>query len=311
MSLMIARKFVFMLVSLFVLITATFFLMKAVPGDPFTSEKTVPPEVRANLNKHYGLDKPLFVQYTNYIKNIAQGDLGVSMKQKFQTVNKIIGSSFYYSFRLGIVSLIVSILLGVWLGALAALHHRRLIDNSAMTFAVFGMSVPNFVLAAFLQYFLGVKLGLFHVAGLREPMDYVLPTIALSALPIAFIARLTRTSMLEVLSADYIKTAKAKGLALAVITYKHALRNAILPVVTYFGPLAANVITGSVVVEKIFGIPGLGKYFVDSVFNRDYPVIMGITIFYAIILMITRFCSDVAYIFVDPRIKLTSGKEEA
>ncbi len=305
------RKIVFMLLSLFILASTTFFLMKAVPGDPLTQEKQMPLEIRKNLEHHYGLDKPLWIQYGTYMKNLAKWDLGMSMKSQHLTVNRIIGSSFKYSLQLGVVAIIVSVLTGIGLGIAAALRHRGLLDNSAMSLAVIGISAPNFVIAALLQYFFGVKLGWFNVAGLRSPMDFVLPTIALSALPIAFIARLTRSSMLEVLSMDYIKTAKSKGLTGTVITLRHALRNALLPVVTYLGPLTAAVITGSVVVERIFGIPGLGKYFVDSVSNRDYPVIMGITIFYAIILMTARFFTDIAYVFIDPRIKLTDVKEEA
>lgn len=303
------RKIVFMLLSLFILASATFFLMKAVPGDPFTSEKKVPPEIRENLEKHYGLDKPIMVQYGVYMKKLVTFDLGMSMKQKFRTVNQIIEDSFGYSLRLGLWAILVSLVVGVGLGIVAALRHRGFLDGFAMTLAVIGVSVPSFVMASLLQYFLGRQLGWFHVAGLREPMDYVLPVIALSALPIAFIARLTRSSMLEALNADYIKTAKAKGVSAWGITLKHALRNAILPVVTYLGPLSAGVITGSVVIERIFAIPGLGKYFVESVGNRDYPLIMGITIFYAAILMVARFLTDVAYVFVDPRIKLTGGKE--
>jgi len=304
----ISWKFVYLLISMFVLASATFFLMKAIPGDPFMSEKAVPPEIKAKLLAHYGLDQPVIVQYGNYLKNLLQFDFGMSMKRQHLTVVGIIGTSFVYSLQLGIVSLVVSVILGLALGMIAALHHRKFFDDAAMVLAVLGVSVPNFVLASMLQYVLGVKLGMFHVAGLNGPFDFVMPTIALSALPIAFIARLTRSSMLEVLNADYIKTAKSKGLPGTLIMMRHALRNGILPVVTYLGPLTASVITGSVVVEQIFGIPGLGKYFVESVSNRDYTLIMGITLFYGIILMATRFLTDVAYGFIDPRIKLSADK---
>lgn len=304
----ISWKFVYLLISMLVLASATFFLMKAIPGDPFMSERAVPPEIKAKLLAHYGLDQPVIVQYGNYLKNLLQFDLGMSMKRQHLTVVGIIGTSFVYSLQLGIVSLVVSVILGLALGMIAALHHRKFFDDAAMVLAVLGVSIPNFVLASMLQYVLGVKLGMFHVAGLNSPFDFVMPTIALSALPIAFIARLTRSSMLEVLNADYIKTAKSKGLPGTLIMMRHALRNGILPVVTYLGPLTASVITGSVVVEQIFGIPGLGKYFVESVSNRDYTLIMGITLFYGIILMATRFLTDVAYGFIDPRIKLSAGK---
>lgn len=299
-----------MLLSLFILITATFFLMKAIPGDPFTSAKQVPDQVRANLYAHYGLNKPVWEQYWIYLGHILQGDLGMSMKQRHQTVNRMIRDSFSSSFQLGVCALVVSVVIGVWIGMGAALYHRKAIDITVLIFAAIGLSVPSFVLAGVLQYYLGVKLHWFPVAGLHNPIDYVLPTITLAALPSAYIARLTRSSMLDVLNADFIKTAKAKGLSRTTIAYRHALRNAILPVVTYLGPLAVNVITGSLIVESMFGIGGLGKYFVNSISNRDYPVIMGITIFYAVILMITRFLTDAAYVWVDPRMKLSGGKEK-
>lgn len=305
------RKFVFVIISLFVLATATFFLMKAIPGDPFLSEKAVPPEIKANLMAYYGLDKPLFLQYTDYIKHVASLDLGMSMKWQNRSVNQIIEGAFGYSFRLGLCAVVTAVAVGVLLGTIAALRHRKLLDNIAMIVAVLGVAVPSFVMATLLQYVFGVKLPLFNVAGLNEPLDYVLPTFALAFMPIAFIARLTRSSMLEVLQSDFIKTAKAKGLSGMTITVRHALRNAILPVVTYLGPLATSVITGSVVIEKIFGIPGLGKYFVESVENRDYTLIMGLTLFYGALLMCSRFLTDIAYGFVDPRIKLTGGKEKA
>jgi len=305
------RKLVFVVISLFVLASVTFFLMKAIPGDPFTSEKAVPPEIKANLMAHYGLDKPLYVQYAAYIKNVASFDLGMSMKWQGRSVNQIIEGAFGYSLRLGLLAVVTSVTIGVLLGTVAALRHRKLLDNVAMIVAVLGVAVPSFVMATLLQYLFGVKIPLFNVAGLNEPLDYVLPTLALSFMPIAFIARLTRSSMLEVLQSDFIKTAKAKGLSGSVITVRHALRNAILPVVTYLGPLATSVITGSVVIEKIFGIPGLGKYFVESVENRDYTLIMGLTLFYGTLLMSARFFTDVAYGLVDPRIKLTGGKEKA
>jgi oligopeptide transport system permease protein len=303
----LSSKLVFMIISMFILASATFFLMKAVPGDPFMSEKAIPPKIKANIMEHYGLDQPLIVQYGNYLNNLLHFDLGMSMKRSHLSVESIISSSFVYSAQLGIISIIVSVLVGLALGIIAALKHRKFLDNFTMIIAVLGVSVPNFVLASILQFFLGVKLQLFSVQGLHSPLDFVMPTIALSALPIAFIARLTRSSMLEVLQADYIRTAKSKGLTQHVITIRHALRNAILPVVTYLGPLTANVITGSVVVERIFGIPGLGKWFVESVSNRDYTLIMGLTIFYAIILMVARFLTDIVYGLVDPRIKIRKG----
>lgn len=286
-----------------------FFLMKAIPGDPFMGEKKPSPEILARLMEQYDLDKPVFQQYTKYLGNIVQGDFGLSMKKQGQSVTDIIVDTFGPSLRLGLIAIVVSVIVGVLLGMLAALYHRKLIDNIAMIISVLGIAVPSFVLASLLQYVLAEKAGIFNVMGFEGPLDYVLPVMALSAQPIAFIARLTRSSMLEVLHSDYIKTAKAKGLNWFAIMFRHVIRNGILPVVTYVGPMTANIITGSVVIEQIFGIGGIGKQFVESITNRDYTVIMGITIFYGILLMLARFVTDIVYVFVDPRIKLTGGKE--
>ncbi|WP_108993907.1 ABC transporter permease [Paenibacillus agaridevorans] len=299
----ISGKFLFMVLSLFILVTATFMLMNAIPGSPLQSEKATSEAVQKNLEAYYGLDKPLYVQYGKYLANLLQGDMGISMKKKFQSVDKMIAQSFGPSLRLGISAIVTSVVVGCILGILAAMYHRKFIDNLAMIIAVIGLAIPSIVLAPVMQYFLATKLGWFEVAGLNGPLDYVLPTIALASGPIAFIARLLRSTMIEVLNADFIKTAKSKGLAGYVIVAKHALRNSMLPVVTYLGVLTAGIITGSVVVEKIFAIPGIGKHFVTSVIDRDYPLIMGITIFYAVILMISRFLSDIAYVLVDPRMR--------
>lgn len=304
----ILKKFVFMVLSLFFLITATFVLMNAVPGSPLQSEKATSEQIQKNLEAYYGLDKPVIVQYGIYLKNLTQFDLGISMKKKFQAVDKIISESFKYSLKLGIASVITSVVAGCVLGIIAAMYHRKMLDNLAMIIAVIGLSIPSLVMAPVLQYALAVKIRAFEVAGLNGPMDYVLPTIALSSASIAFIARLIRSTMIEVLNADFIKTAKSKGLAGHLIIWRHALRNSMLPVVTFLGYLMANVVTGSVVIEKIFAIPGLGKFFVQSVSDRDYPLIMGITIFYAVILMVSRLLADIAYVLVDPRIRVTGGK---
>ncbi|QAY67699.1 ABC transporter permease [Paenibacillus protaetiae] len=301
----VIKKFVFMLVALFVLASATFFLMKAIPGNPFQSEKNVPPAIQERLFDMYGLNDPLWQQYLHYLNNLIHFDLGMSMKQNYVTVTSIISSGFSYSLQLGLVAIIFSVAVGVLLGIIAALNHRKFLDSFTIFIAVLGVSIPNFVVGSLLQFIFGVKLRWFHVAGLNDWTDFVMPVIALAFLPMAFIARLTRSSMLEVLTADYIKTARSKGLAGRVILVRHALRNAIMPVVTYIGPMTANIITGSVVVEQIFGIGGLGKFFVNSITNRDYTLIMGLTLFYAIILMVARFLTDVAYGFIDPRIKLS------
>jgi oligopeptide transport system permease protein len=307
----VAVKLFYMLLTLYVLATATFFLMKVIPGNPFLGEKKLPTAIYNNIMEKYGFDQPLYHQYLKYMNNLIHFDLGTSMKSSHMTVNYIIKISFINSAKLGIVTIIVSILVGIGLGIIAALHHRKVLDHFATILAVIGVSIPSFVIGPLMQYFFGVKLGWFNVAGLNDPLDYIMPTIALGALPIAFIARLTRSNMIEVMNADYIKTAKSKGLSNTFIVYRHSLRNAILPVVTYLGPMTANIITGSVIVESIFGIAGLGKYFVDSVSNRDYTLIMGTAIFYAIILMIVRFCTDIAYVLIDPRIKLSGRGGEA
>lgn len=307
----LVTKLAYTVVSLFVLATATFFLMKAIPGDPFQSEKAIPPAVRANLEAKYGLDKPIMEQYVIYMKNLLRGDLGMSMKRQYWTVERVIADSFVYSAKLGIFALLFSVTAGIGLGLLAALKHRKALDHLTILLAVLGISVPSFVMATLLQYLFAVKIPLFNVAGLNEPGDYVLPVLALSFMPLAYIARLTRSTTLEALSSDYIRTARSKGLSGRAIMLRHALRNSILPVVTYLGPLTASIITGSVVVERIFGIPGLGKYFVTSVANRDYTLIMGIALFYGFLLMVARLLTDFAYVLVDPRIKLSGGKEGA
>ncbi|RUS45995.1 ABC transporter permease [Cohnella sp. AR92] len=307
----VLRKVSFMVVTLFLLASLTFVLMNVIPGSPLQSEKATSEQVQKNLKAYYGLDKPMYERYLKYMNNLIHGDLGTSMKKKFQTVERMISSSFKYSLRLGIVSIITSVIGGIVLGVLAALYHRKFLDNSAMVVAVIGLAIPSLILGPILQYIFAVKLGWFSVAGLKKPLDFVLPCIALSASSIAVIARLIRSTMIEVMNGDFIKTAKAKGLAGHMIVWRHALRNSMLPVVTYLGFMIANVITGSVVIEKIFAIPGLGKFFVNSIVDRDYPLIMGTTIFYAVILLIGRFIADIAYVLVDPRIRLKGGKAGA
>lgn len=298
-----------MLLSLWAIITATFFLMRLAPGNPFTSEKKLPPEIEANLNAFYGLDQPWYAQYWDYVVRLAKWDFGPSFKYKSQTVNDLINEGFPVSLTLGVEAILIAVAVGVLLGVIAALNHNKWADYSAMVVAVFGISMPSFILATLLQYVLAIKMGIFPVALWESPMHTVLPALALAASPMAYIARLTRSSMLEVLANDYIKTAKSKGLSKGVITVKHAIRNAMLPVVSYMGPLAAGIITGSFVIEQIFGIPGLGSHFVTSITNRDYTVIMGITAFYSILLLVCILLVDIAYGLIDPRIKLAGGKK--
>lgn len=302
----VLKKFMSMLVTMFVIVSATFFLMKALPGDPFTEEKAIPKEILDALHHHYGLDKPLHTQYLTYLKSVAMWDLGPSFKYKGRTVNQIINSGFPVSLTLGLEALFLALSMGITLGVIASLHQNKWQDHSAMLVAIIGISVPSFILASILQYIFALQLDLFPVARWGTFMHSVLPAVSLSLLPTAFIARLTRSNMLEILQQDYIKTAKAKGLSKWTVVTRHAVPNALLPVFTYLGLLAANILSGSFVVEKIFGIPGLGQWFVTSIQNRDYTVIMGTTVFYSILLLASVFIVDVLYGYLDPRIKIQS-----
>ncbi|WP_139785684.1 ABC transporter permease [Cytobacillus gottheilii] len=300
----ILKRLIAMVITLWFIVTLTFFLMHSIPGSPFNEERATSEAVQENLEKFYQLDQPLIVQYGNYLKSVVTFDFGPSIKKSSQTVNEMLGRGFPISFELGIVTLIVAVISGITLGVIAALRHNGFIDYLAMTIAVLGISIPNFVLATMLIQQLAVNLPIFPVATWSSSMHMVLPTLALATGPMAIIARLTRSSMLEVLTQDYIRTAKAKGLSPVKIIFKHALRNALLPVVTILGSLAASILTGTFVIEKIFAIPGMGKYFVESINQRDYPVIMGTTVFYSSILIIMLFLVDIAYGILDPRIKL-------
>ncbi len=304
----LARRFCYSLVALFIIVTATFFLMKAVPGDPFAQEKAIPKEILDALKAHYHLDEPWYIQYGYYLKGVVTWDLGPSFKYKARTVNEIIAQGFPVSAALGAEALVLAIAMGVLLGSIAASFYRRWPDYLAMAAAVIGISVPSFILAAFLQYLFSIKLSLLPVARWGTFEQSILPALALAALPTAFIARLTRSSMLEALEQDYIKTAASKGLSTAAVVIRHGLRNALLPVVAYLGILTANVLTGVFIIEKIFGIPGLGQWFVNSITNRDYTVIMGVTVFYAALLLAAIFVVDLLYGLIDPRIQLTGKK---
>lgn len=298
------KRFLSNFLALWIIITVTFFLMKAIPGDPFTQEKALPKEVLQSLYEHYKLNDPLYIQYANHLKSVAVWDLGPSFKYKARTVNDIINTGFPISAILGLEALCIALCCGISLGAIAAVKQHRWQDYSCMVVAVIGISVPSFILAAFLQYFFAIKLDLLPVARWGSFAQSILPAVSLAALPTAFIARLTRANMVEILSMDYIKTAQSKGLNRKVVLVKHALKNALLPIVTYLGTLTANVLTGSFIIEKIFGIPGLGQWFINSITNRDYTVIMGVTVFYSIILLSAIFLVDIAYGWIDPRIKI-------
>lgn len=278
--------------------------MHSIPGSPFNEERNTNEHVRKNLEAHYHLDKPLYEQYFTYLKSIAQFDFGPSIKKPSQTVNDMLGRGFPVSFELGITALIIAVISGITLGVLAALKHNGVIDYLAMTIAVLGISIPNFVMATLLIQQFAVNWHLLPAATWASTKHMILPTAALATGPMAIIARLTRSSMLEVLTQDYIKMARAKGLSPVKIIIKHALRNALMPVITILGTLTAGILTGSFVIEKIFAIPGMGKYFVESINTRDYPVIMGTTVFYSVFLILMLFVVDLAYGMLDPRIKL-------
>lgn len=298
------KKFVILFVSLFIVASLTFALMHMIPGDPFTEEKAVPEEILKAMYHHYGLDQPWHVQYLKYLKGLITCDLGPSFKYQGRTVTDIISEGFPVSLALGAEALVIAVFAGIGIGSLAALHHLRWQDHFLMIMAVFGIAVPSFILATFLQYLFAMKLDLLPVARWGSFNHSILPAIALAALPCAFVARLTRANMVEIIQQDYVQTAKSKGLNAFQVTLRHCLRNALLPIVTYLGPLTTAVLTGSFAVEKIFGIPGLGQWFVMSITNRDYTVIMGTTVFYSTLLMVTVCLIDILYCFIDPRIKL-------
>lgn len=294
--------------TLWVVVTLTFFLMKAMPGGPFDGEKKLPPQVLANLNAKYGMDKPLKEQYTRYLKNLVKGDLGPSIKNEGREVTWIIKNFFPVSAKLGIASVLVAVIIGILLGITAALHQGKWPDSLCMFISILGVTIPSFVLGTLLIIIFSVKLGLLPAIGLKSPKYYIMPVIALSGYSLAFISRLTRSRLIEVIRQDYIRTAKAKGLSRSAIIYKHALKNSILPVVTYIGPLVAGILTGSFVVENIFGIPGLGSEFVTSINNRDITTLLGVTVFYSSFLIVCNFIVDILYVVIDPRIKLDSAQ---
>jgi oligopeptide transport system permease protein len=302
----IIKRVGYSLLTLYVVITVTFLLMHAIPGGIYTSEKRLPPAIVENIKAKYGLNLPLSQQYFLQLKNIVKLDFGMSMKNQGRKVNDIIAQQFPRSARLGLFAITLCLFIGIPLGIISALKADKWQDNISMIIATLGVSVPGFVIAILSQYFFGVKLGLFPTIGDSTILHLVLPGIALSFLPLSFIARLVRSSMVEVLEQDYIRTARAKGLSDKTVIYKHALKNSIMPVVTYLGPLIAGVLTGSFVIESIFNIPGLGRYFVTSITNRDYTVILGVTLFYSFFLIVMNLIVDLVYVLIDPRIKLSN-----
>ncbi|MDQ0176804.1 ABC transporter permease [Bacillus chungangensis] len=298
------KRCLWAIVSIWAVITITFILMHSIPGDPFAKEGTMPEAVYKNLQRYYHLDKPLVVQYGLYLKQLVQLDFGPSLKSKTLTVNDYIKKGFPVSLHLGLQAMVVAVVFGLIFGVIASLNRNRWPDYTATIMAIIGISVPSFILATFLINYVAVEWKLLPVATWKSWSHTILPTIALAMMPMAHIARLIRSSMLEVISNDYILTAKAKGLGRGTVIVKHAIRNAILPVVTMLGILTVNIVTGSFIIESIFGIPGMGEMFVKGIFNRDYPVILGSTVFYSAILILLVFIVDVAYTWIDPRIKV-------
>lgn len=284
--------------------TLTFFLMNLVPGGPFMAEKALTPQAQAAMEQKYGLDKPLTEQYVIYMEKILHGDLGPSVKQRGRTVNTIIQTKFPVSARIGGCAILLAACIGIPLGSIAAFNRGKMVDNIIILFTTCGIAIPSFVICTVLMQILSNWLGLLPTYGLASWKHYIMPVTALALYPASYMARLMRSSMLDVLGQDYMRTARAKGVSWKASVFKHALRNAILPVVTYMGPLLAYTVTGSFIVEKIFTIPGLGSEFIGAITGRDYPLIMGTTIFLATLIIVMNVIVDIAYTLIDPRIKL-------
>jgi oligopeptide transport system permease protein len=292
--------------TLFAVITVSFFMMRLAPGGPFDRERMLSPEIEANIAKAYDLDQPLIVQYGIYLAKALKGDLGPSFKYQDHTVVELIASGFPVSFRIGISAIILALIVGGGLGIVAALRQNSVVDHLVMGIAMVGITIPNFVIAPLLALVIGVHFKLLPVGGYGEGSlrNLILPTIALALPPVAYVARLTRASMIEVLRSNYIRTARAKGLPGRLVIGRHALRAAFLPVVSYLGPAIAGIITGSVVIEQIFGIPGIGRYFVQGALNRDYTLVMGVVIFYGSLIILLNLVVDLLYGLLDPKIRL-------
>lgn len=302
----IASRLGYMALTFLLITTFTFFLMQTLPGSPFNDERLTP-EQKEVLYERYGLNEPMGVQYVKYVSNIIKGDFGVSFQFDGRPVKSIIGERIGVSAVLGAQSLAVGTIIGLLLGIVAAIRHNTVIDYGAMVVAVLGLSIPNFVLAGLLQYWVGVRLQWLPVA-FWEGFEYsILPTIALAAFVVATIARFMRTEMLEVLGHEYMTTARAKGVGEMAVIFRHGLRNAMIPIITIMGPLTVSLMTGTLVVEKIFSVPGLGEQFVKSILTNDYPVIMGVTLFYSFLFILAIFIVDLLYGVMDPRIRLSGG----
>lgn len=292
------------LLALFLVITATFFMIRFVPGGPFTAEKAVTPEILRNLEAHYGLDRPLWRQYLDYLGSLGRGDLGPSFKYPNRTVNEIIGDKLPVSAELGALALGFALVIGISLGTLAAVYRNTWIDYVASTFGMMGISIPTFVVGPLLVLGLAIHLGWFNASGWYGPADRVLPAIVLGFAYAAPVSRLTRGGMLEILGQDFIRTARAKGASELRVVLRHSLKGGLLPVVSFLGPAIAGILTGSFVIETIFQIPGIGREFVNSAFNRDYTLVLGTVILYAVLIMALNLAADVVQAWMNPKVRL-------
>jgi oligopeptide transport system permease protein len=304
----VARRLVYMVAALFIIVSVTFFISKAVPGTPFADPK-LSPQVREQMFEKYGLDEPLHVQYVKYMANVAQGDLGNSYYFEGRPVSQMILQRLPVSAFIGIQAVIFGLFIGMVLGIVAALRHNTVWDTLAVVVAILGVSVPSFVLGPILQYWLGLKLGWFPIAFFESWIYSVLPSLALAVFVISTVARFMRTEMLEVMGQDYITLAKAKGISGLGVILKHVLRNAMIPLVTVMAPLTIYIITGSLVIEQIFAVPGIGEQFVQSILVNDYAMILGTTIFFSVLFILALLIQDIMYGIIDPRIRISGAKE--
>ncbi len=289
--------------TLLVLVALAFFLIKVAPGGPFDTDRRIPPEIEANLQAAYNLDEPLYIQFGLYLGGLLRGDFGPSFQYRDYTVTELIATGFPVSLRLGGFAMLLAFFVGVAVGTIAALKQNSFTDHAAMAVAMTGISIPNFVMAPLLVLLFAVTLKWLPAGGLGDWRNFVLPVIALALPQIAYIARLTRGSMIEVLRADFIRTARAQGLPQRTVIIRHALKPALLPVISYLGPATAAIITGSVVIEQIFGVPGLGRFFIQGALNRDYTLVMGVVVFYGVLIIVFNLIVDLVYGWLDPRVQ--------
>ena len=299
----VAKRFLEMIPVLFIIATMTFFMAKLAPGGPFSSDKKIPAEIQKQLEAHYGLDKPLFVQYVDYMGHLLKGDLGPSFKYEGRSVNELIGAAFPVSLQLGCYALAIALLIGLTAGIIASSRPNSLTDYAPMSLAMVGICIPTFVMGPLLLLIFGIGLNMFNVSGWDTLRDKVLPSVTLGLYYAAYVTRLTRGGMLEILNQDFIRTARAKGASSTRVLFKHALKGGLLPVISFLGPAAAGLITGSFVIETIFDIPGLGRFFITSFFNRDYTLVLGATLFYALFVLLFNLFVDVLQVLMNPKLR--------